>query len=155
VVATTARDVVHVGSSELVAQGTADGLVVWIAPDGEKGPAQLVGGTDFDGTSAVAARGERAYVGGFFSGAMRIGNRSMSAGGGDDSYVAAIAPDGTVLSSWQVGGDGREEIVGLAAIPGGFVAGVAHTAAATIEGGPRLPAPADPMTGAALIVRGL
>ncbi len=154
-VAATARDVVKVGGNELTARGAADGLVVWIEPAGEKGAARLLGGTDFDGTSAVAARGERGYVAGFFSGAMRLGNRTMSAGGGDDSYVAAIGPDGEVIASWQVGGEGREEIVGLAAIPGGFVAGVAHTAVAVVDGGPRLPAPADPMTGAALIVRGL
>jgi hypothetical protein len=154
-VVATARDVVKVGSGELTARGAADGLVVWLEPDGSKGAAQLIGGADFDGTSAVAARGERGYVAGFFSGAMRLGNRAMSAGGGDDSYVAAIDGDGNVIASWQVGGDGREEIVGLAAIPGGFVAGVAHTAAAVIDGGPRLPAPADPMTGAALVVRGL
>jgi outer membrane protein assembly factor BamB len=154
-VAATARDVTKVGGSELTARGAADGLVVWIEPDGSKGAAQLLGGSDFDGASAVAARGERGYVAGFFSGAMRLGNRALSAGGGDDSYVAAIDGDGNVIASWQIGGEGREEIVGLAAIPGGFVAGVAHTAAAAIDGGTRLPAPADPMTGAALIVRGL
>ena len=75
-------------------------------------------------------------------------------GGGDDAYAAAIDHDGNVVASWQLGGEGREEVVGIAAIPGGFVAGVAHTAKAVLDGGPALPAPADPMTGAALIVRG-
>ncbi|MGE5185504.1 MAG: hypothetical protein ACM31C_25745 [Acidobacteriota bacterium] len=155
VVAATARATVHVGPAELVAQGTADGLVAWLTPEGEKGPAQLVGGTEFDGTSAVASRGERAYVGGFFAGSMQLAGRSLSATGGDDAYVAAVTPDGDVEAAWQLGGEGREELVGLAAIPGGFVAGVAHTAATAFDGGPALPAPADPMTGAALVVRGL
>lgn len=156
VVAASARDVVHVGSSQLQAQGAADGLVTWLQADGEKGPAILVGGLDFDGITAIAAASDdRVLVGGFFSGQMKLGPRTLSAGGGDDSFVALFDPSSDVDASWQLGGEGREELVGLAAIPGGFVAGVAHTAAATIEGGPALPAPADPMTGAALVVRGL
>jgi hypothetical protein len=155
VVAATARDVVHVGSSQLQAQGAADGLVAWLTSEGEKGPAILVGGLDFDGATAITAGVDgRVLVGGFFSGQMKLGPRTLSAGGGDDSFIAMFDPNGTVDTSWQLGGEGREELVGLAAIPGGFVAGVAHTARATIEGGPTLPSPADPMTGAALIVRG-
>jgi hypothetical protein len=53
---------------------------------------------------------------------------------------------------WPISGDGREEITALAAIPGGFIAGVAHTAAARI-GNDMLPSPTDPMSGAAIIVR--
>lgn len=152
IVAANARETVHVGPAELVAQGPADALVAWITPDGEKGPSLLIGGTELDGASAISARGERAYVGGFFAGAMQLAGRSLTASG-DDAYVAAITPDGDVEAAWQLGGEGREELVGLAAIPGGFVAGVAHTAATSFDGGPALPAPADPMTGAALVVR--
>jgi outer membrane protein assembly factor BamB len=156
VVAANARDIVHVGSSQLEAQGAADGLLAWLQADGEKGPAILVGGLDFDGINAIAAADDgRVLVGGFFSGAMRLGPRTLSAGGGDDSFIALFDASSDVEASWQVGGEGREEVVGLAAIPGGFVAGVAHTASAKIDGGPALPAPADPLTGAALIVRGL
>ena len=59
-------------------------------------------------------------------------------------------PPARVVTAWPVSGDGREEITALAAHPGGFVAGIAHTAAATV-GGDALPAPRDPMSGAAIV----
>ncbi|HUJ58394.1 MAG TPA: hypothetical protein VLX92_07875 [Kofleriaceae bacterium] len=153
-VGATVRDVVHVGSADLVAQGAADGLVAWLSPEGEKGPAQLIGGLDFDGLAAVCAVDDRVVVGGFFSGRMNLAGRQMSAGGGDDAFLAAIDERGEIVAGWQVGGDGREEITGLSPIPGGFVAGVAHTANVRIDD-VTLPAPADPMTGAAIVVRGV
>jgi hypothetical protein len=39
----------------------------------------------------------------------------------------------------------------MAPAPGGIIAGVAHTAAATI-GSTSVPAPSDPMAGAAIVV---
>ena len=152
VVAATARDTVDVGSSQLAVQGAADGLVAWINPDGTKGPAVLIGGLDFDGLRAIAPVGDHVVVGGFFSGRMDLAGRTVTAGGGDDSFLAVLDGSGAVTDAWQVGGEGREEIVQLATIPGGFVAGVAHTAAARV-GETALPSPADPMTGAALVVR--
>ena len=152
IVAATARDTVDVGSSQLAVQGAADGLVAWIMPDGTKGPAVLLGGLDFDGLRGIAAVGDHVVVGGFFSGQMDLAGRTLTAGGGDDSFLAVLDGSGAVTDAWQVGGDGREEIAQLAAIPGGFVAAVTHTAAARI-GDVALPSPADPMTGAALVVR--
>lgn len=153
-VAGTARDTVHVGTTELFAKGPADGLVSWWQPGGAPGPAVLLGGADFDGLSAIAAVGEHVVVGGFFSGSLRLGDRTLTAGGGDDAFLAALDETGQAVASWQVGGEGREEVVAVAALPGGFVAGVAHTAAAAIDDA-KLPAPADPASGAALVVRGI
>jgi hypothetical protein len=154
-VAASAREVVHVGSAHLVAQGAADGLVAWFGADGDHGAAVLIGGFDFDGVHAIAAVGDRVVIGGFFSGTTRLGDRTLTAGGGGDAFVAALDASGTVAASWHVGGAGREEIASLAAIPGGFVAGIAHTADLTIDDDATLPAPADPLSGAALIVRPL
>ena len=91
-------------------------------------------------------------VAGFYSGSIRLGNRALTAGGGDDAFLAELDLAGTVAQAWPVGGEGREEITALAAIPGGFVAGVAHTAAAQLDG-TALRAPADPMSGAAILIR--
>lgn len=154
VVAASAREVVHVGSAQLVTQGEGDGVLVWFGEGGEKGTSIVVGGLDFDGLRAITAVGDKAIVGGFFSGAIRLGDRSLTAGGGDDSFIAAFDPNGTVAASWHVGGDGREEITALSALPGGFIAGVAYTARASIDD-TKLPAPADPMHGGALVVRGV
>lgn len=151
-VAATARDTVRVGANELTATGTADGLVAWWGPDGTALSAVLVGGPDFDGLRAIAAAGDRVVVAGFYSGSIRLGDRALTAGGGDDAFLAELDASGAVVHAWSVGGDGREEITQLAAIPGGFVAGVAHTAAARVDDA-ALPSPADPMTGAALVVR--
>lgn len=152
-VAASVRDVVRVGSAMVATQGTGDGLVVWYSGDGEQTAYGLVGGADFDGLRAIAALGDHVVVGGFFSGSLTLAGRPLEAGGGDDAFFASIDANGTVSTAWHVGGPGREEVTSLASIPGGFVAGVAHTAAATIEGD-NVAAPSDPASGAALVVRG-
>lgn len=154
VVAASVHEVVHVGSTQLVTQGTGDGIVVWYDPGGGTGAAVLVGGSDFDGLRAIAAVDDRVIVGGFFSGEIGLAGRTLTAGGGDDAFLAALDAGGTITRAWHVGGDGREEVTSLASIPGGFVAGIAYTAAASVEGA-ALKAPADPMAGGALAVRGL
>lgn len=153
VVAANAREVVNVGGAMLVTQGPSDGVVVFLGEGGEKGPAVLVGGLDFDGLRAITSVGDSIVVGGFFSGQMKLGDRTLTAGGGDDAFVAALDGSGTITTAWHVGGPGREEITALSAIPGGFIAGVSHTAAADLDGA-AVAAPKDPMTGAALMVRG-
>jgi outer membrane protein assembly factor BamB len=151
-VAATVQDTVHIGGSELTASGSADGLVAWWGPGGTLLNAVLLGGADFDGLRAIAPAGQRIVVAGFYSGSIRLGAGALTAGGGDDAFIAALDLAGTVAQAWSVGGDGREEVTALAAVPGGFVAGVAHTAAAVLDGA-ALPAPADPMSGAAILIR--
>jgi hypothetical protein len=151
VVAGVARDVVHVGGRDLLAQGAADALVAWWDPGGAAGPAILLGGAGFDGATAIAAAGARVIVGAFFAGALRAGERAVSAVAGDDALIVAL-DGGAVTGAWHAGGAGREEIAALAAVPGGFVAGVAHTAGARV-GGAALAAPRDPLAGAAVVVR--
>lgn len=150
-VAANAREVTRIGSVELVAAGLADGFVAYWTPAGTLVTSVLLGGADFDGLRAIAAVGDRIVVGGFFSGELQLGTTSLVAGGGDDSFVVALDGD-RVVRTWAIGGDGREEIVALAAIPSGFVAGVAYTAKANLDGA-LLPAPRDPMSGAAVLVR--
>ncbi len=153
IVAASGKEVIHVGSAQLVTQGESDGVVAWFGDDGEKGAAVLVGGMDFDGLRAITAVGDKVVVGGFFSGSIKLAERTLTAGGGDDAFLAALDANGTVATVWHVGGEGREEITSLSSVPGGFVAGVAHTANANVEGA-QLAAPKDPMAGGALIVRG-
>ena len=152
VVAATARNSVHVGSEELAVHGASDGLVAWWSDTGVPGAAVLVGGEDQDGLRGIAAIGERVVVAGYYAGKLQLGTRALVAGGGDDAFVAALSADGHVVAAWPTGGEGREEVTAIATVPGGFVAGVSHTARAVIDG-VDLPAPADPMTGAALVVR--
>jgi hypothetical protein len=155
-VAANLRGAMRVGSRELKANGASDGLVVWLSPAGEIGATTILGGPDFDGTRAIVAVGDDAIVGGFFSGTIALGSAHFAAGGGDDAYLAEVTPAGAIVRAWQVGGSGREEIASLAALAGGFVAGVAHTAELELSDvGSRLPAPADPMLGAALVIRGV
>jgi hypothetical protein len=154
VVAASARDVVSVGSAQLVTQGEGDGVLAWFGEGGEQGAAVLVGGLDFDGLRDITSVGDKTVVGGFFSGSIKLGERTLTAGGGDDAFIAAFDANGTVATSWHVGGDGREDIAALEAIPGGFVAGIAHTAKASVDDAP-LAAPKDPLQGSAVIVRGV
>ena len=150
-VAGTARNVVHVNGLDLKAQGAADALVAWWEPGGAAGPAILLGGPGFDGASAIAAAGDRVVVGAFFSDTLQAGARAIAAVAGDDALLVAL-DGGAVVEAWPAGGPGREEIAALAALPGGFVAGLAHTAGARV-GDAALAAPRDPLAGAALVVR--
>ncbi|HEX4449759.1 MAG TPA: hypothetical protein VH143_02760 [Kofleriaceae bacterium] len=153
-VAANLRGTMRVGTRELKANGASDGLVVWLSPAGELGATTILGGPDFDGTRAIVAVGDDAIVAGFFSGTIALGSAHFAAGGGDDAFLAEVTPAGAVVRAWQVGGAGREEIASLAALGGGFVAGVAHTAELVLSG-IHLPAPQDPMLGAALVIRGV
>lgn len=152
-VAASVRAVMKIGTAELIALGDADGVVAWWAADGTPGPAVQLGGPEFDGVRAIAAVGEHVVVGGFYSGTIRLGAERLTAGGGDDAFLAAFA-NGALATVWPVTGEGREEIVAIAPAPGGFLAGVTHTARAEV-GGARLPAPDQPDSGAALVVRPL
>lgn len=152
VIAGSAREVVRVGSQELVTQGASDGIVVWYTADGGLGASTLVGGLDFDGLRGIAAVGDRVIVGGFFSGTLPL-DQAIKADGGDDAFFAALDENGTVLRSWHVGGAGREDVAAIGAAPGGFIAGIQYSAAAKIDDD-ALAAPADPMSGAAIVVRG-
>jgi hypothetical protein len=154
VLAASGKEVIHVGSAQLVTQGESDGVLAWFRAGGEVGASVLVGGMDFDGLRAITAVGDRIVVGGFFSGSIKLADRTLTAGGGDDAFIAAFDTNGTVATAWHVGGEGREEITALASVPGGFVAGIAHTAKASVETA-QLGAPKDPMRGGALVVRGL
>ncbi len=154
VVAANVHEALSIAGSALVPRGAGDGLVIWYGAGGELGNAVLVGGNDFDGLRAIAMVGEHVIVGGFFSGKLGLGDRELAAGGGDDAFLAALDANGTVATAWHVGGDGREELTSLAAFPGGFVAGIAHTLGANVEDA-KLAAPPAGTTGAALAVRGL
>jgi hypothetical protein len=153
-VAASVHDAVQVGSTTLTTQGAGDGLVVWYGNGGELGATAVIGGADFDGLRAITSVGDRVVVAGFFSGTLDLAGQKLTAGGGDDAFLAALDASGTVTTAWHVGGAGREDIAALSAVPGGFIAGIAYTAAASIDDD-KLPAPADPASGAALVVRGL
>ena len=152
-VAAAARGSVRIAGLEHVPAGSADGLVAWFGADGTSGPVQLIGGTDADGLRAIAAVGDVVVVGGYYAGSMVVGDSKLEAGGGDGAFLAALDPQGA-LAVWDLGGAGREEVAALAAIPGtaGFIAGVAHTAELGV-GSITLPAPADPLAGAAIVIR--
>jgi hypothetical protein len=152
-VAASVHDIVQVGSTTVSTKGPGDGLVVWYGDGGERGATAVLGGADFDGLRAITAVGDHVIVGGFFSGTLDLAGRTFTAGGGDDAFLAALDSNGAVATAWHVGGAGREDIASLSALPGGFIAGVAHTAAASIDD-ETLAAPADPASGAALVVRG-
>ncbi|MBA3394712.1 MAG: hypothetical protein H0T89_18845 [Deltaproteobacteria bacterium] len=150
-VAANTREVVKIAAGEVIAMGDGDGAIAWWSKDGVPGPIVQLGGPEFDGVRAITAAGDRVVVAGFFSGTMRLGERILTAGGGDDAFVVAYE-NGAFVELWPITGEGREEVAALAGIPGGFIAGVTHTARATI-GGADVAAPRDPTSGAALVVR--
>ncbi|MEO6772970.1 MAG: hypothetical protein ABI467_08090 [Kofleriaceae bacterium] len=151
-VAATIRDTIRLDGKDLAARGDGDGLVAWFSPAGEPGATAILGGSGFDGLRAIAAVDDRVIVAGFFHGALALGKRALDSNHGDDSFLAVVDAAGAIETTWHVAGPGREEITALSAVPGGFVAGIAHTAELVI-GADHLPAPADPASGAAVIGR--
>ena len=147
-IAASVRDTIRREGKDLVARGPSDGLVAWYGPDGAPGAAFLIGGLDTDGLHAITAVGDRVIIGGFFAGTLDLGGTQLRARG-DDAFVAAL--DGReVIDVVHIAGAGREELVALAAVPGGFCAGIAHTAGFVI-GSATTPAPRD-AAGAALVI---
>ena len=151
-VAATIRETIRLDGKDIAARGDADGLVAWFSPAGEPGATAVLGGTGFDGLRALPAVEDRVVVGGFFHGSLAFGKIALDSNNSDDSFFAVVAPSGRVGNAWHAGGPGREEITALAAIPGGFVAGIAHSAELVVDGD-KLAAPADPASGAAVIGR--
>lgn len=149
-VATSVREVFKVGSAEFIALGEADGAVAWWSQDGVPGGAVQLGGMELDSVRGITAVGTKIVVGGVYAGAMKIGGEKLTAAGGDDAYLAAFE-NGAFVDAWPVTGSGREEIAALASVPGGFIAGIAHTEAVSVAGG-TLPAHKD---GAGIVVRAL
>jgi hypothetical protein len=152
-VATIARDALRINLADVTVRGPSDGLVTFFAPDGTAGPTLVFGGLEAVALRAIAASGDRIVVGGVFTGTIALGQRSLTASAGDDAFVAVL-DGGTVTHVEPITGPGREELVALAPVPGGYVAGIAHTAGASIGAGSVASSP-DPMTGAAAAIRGL
>ena len=145
---------IAVAGHQVAPRGAGDGVVVWYSATGQVGAVAQLGGNDFDGLRAIAATGDRAIVAGFFSGSIALGVRTLTAGGGDDAFVAELATNGVVGGAWQVGGEGREEVTALAAVPGGFAIAIAHSARASVDDA-ALPAPAPGHAGGAFAIRGV
>lgn len=150
-VATTLRESVRINLAEVIVEGPGAGVVTYFAADGAAGPSVVLGGPALAGTSALAAAGDHVVVAGFFAGTIRVGRETVRAAGGDDAYLAEL-DGGRVVRVLPVAGPGREEVPAVVAVPGGWIAGVAHTAGATVDAA-TLPSPADPMAGAAVLVR--
>jgi hypothetical protein len=157
-VADASGAVVAAGVSDWNGHGSADGLVAVWSRDGELRGSVLLGGGDFDGLRAIAARGDQILVAGWFAGAMNLGGAELAAAGGDDAFVAVLDDRARVATGIHATGDGREDITALAAAPSGWALGLAHTAGARLVAsdgsalGEALPAPADPLGGAAIVV---
>lgn len=151
-VAATVRDTIKLDGRDLATRGAADGLVAWFSPGGEAGAATLIGGTEFDGLRAITAVDDRVVVGGFFHGALALGKRPIDSNNSDDGFLAVVNASGQIETSWHLAGPGREELTSVSSIPGGFIAGVAHSADLLIDD-QKLAAPTDPASGAAIIGR--
>jgi hypothetical protein len=144
------------GVSDSSGHGPADGLVAVWDGDGALRGSALLGGSDYDGARAIAAAGDLLVVGGWFAGAIALGGAEMTSGG-DDGFLAVIDDRARVVRALQATGGGRDEIAAVAATPGGWAVALVHTAGAVFVGAPgsALPAPADPLGGAAVVTGGL
>ncbi|MBK7072584.1 MAG: hypothetical protein IPH44_09790 [Myxococcales bacterium] len=129
VVAGTVRGAVDVAGRRLDAAGAADGLVAYFDRAGAVRATVLVGGPDFDGLTAVVARGDTAVVAGWFSGTVG----GATAAGGDDAMLATVTPAG-VAAITPIRSDGLTTVRGLAGDEGGWAAAIESTVAVEVGG---------------------
>ncbi len=162
VVGATSRGVVtRVGQDlGLEVGGAADALVVRFDRAGRALGAALVGGTDYDGARALVARPGGATLFGWFAGTLPGGGTGagLIADGGDDAFAAELDAGGALLGAATdrdrsaLSGAGREEITAAASGADTQAIAVSYSNRARVFG-VDLPAPAQPLAGAALVVR--
>ena len=97
----------------LVALGVADGGVRWTVG---------AGSTRWTLIAQVVADGDGFLVAGSFAGTLRLGDRTVTAAGGSDGFVAALDAGGGVRWLRRMGGDGGDGVRGVAALDAGRVA---------------------------------
>lgn len=129
VVAGTVRGAVDVAGRRLDVAGAADGLVAYFDRAGAVRATVLVGGADFDGLTAVVARGDTAVVAGWFSGTLA----GATAAGGDDAMLATVTPAG-VLTTTPLTSDGLTTVRALAADDHTWAAAIESTIAVDLAG---------------------
>lgn len=157
-VATTIDDTTRIGTRTVSPRGASAGVVAFVSPHGQWGPFAVVDATGSVRLRSIAAVDRRIVVSGVFAGTMAPGGTAtgigaMTAIGDDDAFVASLAPTGHVDAAWHLAGTGREEVVSLNEVPGGFLAGVAYSGDLTV-GADHLPSPGSPASGAAIVVHG-
>ena len=102
--------------------GAVDAFALGLAPDGT--PRWLVGfgGASADKASAVASAPEGGwYVAGSFRDSADFGGKKLQSHGSMDAFVLRLNAAGKVAWAQAFGGNGSDEVVGLAAAPGGGV----------------------------------
>ncbi|MCL4225627.1 MAG: hypothetical protein KJZ91_14305 [Myxococcales bacterium] len=97
----------------LVALGVGDGGVRWTVG---------AGSTRWTLIAQVVADGDGFLVAGSFAGTLRLGDRTVTAAGGSDGFVAALDAGGGVRWLRRMGGDGGDGVRGVAALGAGRVA---------------------------------
>ncbi len=107
----------------LVALAADDGTVRWTVG---------AGSTRWTVVSAISGAGDGFLVTGSFAGTLRVGDRTVTAAGGSDGFVAAIDRAGAVRWLRRMGGDGADAIAAAATLGGGRVA-IAGTFSGTAE----------------------
>ena len=132
-VAATVRGVVDVAGRRVDAHGGADGLVAFFNHTNAVRGTILVGGSDFDGLTAIAGQGDRVVVGGWFSGTLDGPGGALVAAGGDDALLAVVTPDG-VAALEAVSSDAAATVRAVATDATTWAAAVSTTGAARYHG---------------------
>lgn len=126
-IATTIAEPNHPGSRTVAKRGATIGLVRFVSPSGHLESNSEIRSSASVSVRSIVAVGERMIVGGVFSGTLRIGRAAFVANESGDAFLASMNAMGEIEAPWHVAGAGHEEIVSLASVPGGFIAGVSYT----------------------------
>lgn len=113
----------EVGASRLESAGKADGFVARLGSDGTPQWTQRIGGPRDDEARSVALdAGGEVWVGGSFEEKSTVGSAggpSLESAGRTDGFLARLGPDGKVLWSGRIGGEGEDAVTAVAFGQGG------------------------------------
>lgn len=121
---------------QLKAVGGKDAFVAKFTPDGTLAWALSIGGRGNDSVGGIASDAAgNVLLTGSFQGTLTVGKATLTSAGDSDIFVAALDPEGTLLSASAAGGTGRDNGYGIASDSrgGAYVTG-SFTATAAVDG---------------------
>ena len=115
----------NLGGITLTSQGAADVFVAkYDAATGSHTWSKQLGGDGAESPGALAVVDAGVVITGRFASAIDFGGGPVSSAGGDDVFVATLAPaDGAYIDAWRTGGTQNDFGGAIASTPSGLVVG--------------------------------
>lgn len=131
-VGATIRSSVRIGTRDIATNRPSAGLVLQFSPAGQLGPATVIESSATVALRSLVAVGDRVIVGGAFTGTLANKRPSLTASADGGVFLAGVDRTGAISSPWNLASSGRQELVSLVSVSGGFLAGVSQPKSALL-----------------------